>query len=139
MSEQLLSDTETQLYYFGLYRALKRYRLAILLGWAIVVLGVSSIVIGCRLAGLQSLLELALSVCTTAAGLGLVQLGISSLGEYVRLLMQSAADAKRGEGGVMEEIIRLMEDIDQGGWQEALSALKKLEGMATTHGLPPLP
>jgi hypothetical protein len=137
MSDSHDEDEELQFYYYGLFRALKRYRFATVLGWLIVVIGCASVPVGCNLVGTLSLIDLALSCSTLLSGLALVQQGISSLEAYITVPFP-AGDAQREPRVWVHELIQLMKDVDDGGWQEAMAAIRRMKDMAATHGLPAL-
>jgi len=134
------SDQDLQFYYFGLYAALKRYRTATLLGWLIVLVGCVSVPLGWNVARSHGMIDIALSVCTVAAGLAVVSLSISALETYLNVPFRGKNEGNGVDDRaiVIEEIILLMKDIDHGGWQEAYAAIGKLKTMETRHGLPPL-
>ena len=138
MSETSQENAALQFYYFGLYRALKRYRVSIILGWTIVCVGCASIPLGWRFFGFQGIVDISLSCCTVLAGIALVQLGVSSLDVYIRIPFPREDHAGTLPRTAMDEITRVMEDIERGGWHEAHSAMNKLKGMEATHGLPAL-
>jgi hypothetical protein len=127
-----------EFYYVGLYRALKRYRFATVLGWLIVLLGCASVPLGCGYAGEHGLIDLALSCCTIVSGLALVQQGISSLAAYVRIPFPVTGDTDAASRPWVGELVQLMKDVDDGGWQDAHAAIRTLKAMAVTHGLPGL-
>lgn len=127
-----------QFYYFGLYRALKRYRFATVLGWVIVFIGCASVPLGCELVGTHALTDLTLSCCTVVAGLTLVQQGISSLAEYINVPFPTDDGTGTIPRAHVDELVQLMKDVDEGGWQEAHAAIRTLKEMATTRGLPAL-
>jgi hypothetical protein len=39
---------------------------------------------------------------------------------------------------IIREIVKLMKDVYDGGWQEANAALRRLKAMETAYGLPAL-
>jgi hypothetical protein len=39
---------------------------------------------------------------------------------------------------VLFEIIEIMKDVDEGGWQEAYAAIDRMEALRTKYGLPAL-
>jgi len=131
-----LSETELRYYYFGFYRILRRYRIAILLGWTVVVVGCASVPLGWSLGRPGGVLEIGLSCATLAAGLALVSQTISGLESYVRISVPSVGNG--GQHPVIDEITALMTDVDQGGWTEARTALEHLMGLESRYGLPPL-
>ena len=89
------------------------------------------------LLGLTVIVALAAAV----AGLSLVHQSVAALDQYVRVPFPG------GEAGTCPEEIapgivecmRLMEEIDRGGWQEAFAALRALGEMKERFAFPPLP
>lgn len=134
------SQEELEFYYHGLYRALRRFRIMTILGWTVVALGIASIPMGWRSGQIHGLLDLALSGSTVLAGLALVQQSVAFLAAYLRVPFPAATDGDGSDqpSGVVHEIRELMKDLDEGGWQEAYSAIGKLKEMQSRYSLPPL-
>jgi hypothetical protein len=133
-----LSEEELQFYYYGFYAALKRYRIATVLGWIIVLAGTASVPLACESGMPHGLMDIVLSAGTIAAGLGLVSQSISSLQSYVNVSFpRTNREGKENEASAaVQEIVRLMKDVDEGGWQEASAAMRRLKELETTHGFP---
>jgi hypothetical protein len=136
-----MSDAEMEYYYRGLYRVLGRYRTLTLMGWAFVVAGLASIVLGWRYGTPHGLMDVLLSSLTIAAGVALVFQSVASLDAYVRIPVL-ALQGKSSEAEapvVVKEILEVVREIESGGWQEAYLAVRKLRELGTLHGLPHLP
>ncbi|MER3523918.1 MAG: hypothetical protein C4326_07580 [Ignavibacteria bacterium] len=131
-----MSDPELQYFYFGFYRVLRRYRTTSLVGWAIVLLGCLSIPFGWRLSRPSALVEIALTGLTILAGLVVVWQNLSALEQYLRVPFP--VDASSTADGALSEIRELMNEVDEGGWQEAYAALGRLNELQQKFGLPKL-
>jgi hypothetical protein len=140
MSSVPPSQAELEFYYYGLYRALRRYRMMTILGWTVVALGIASVPLGWRYGQIHGLLDLALSGSAVVAGLALVQQSVASLETYLRVPFPPAGDSDGADqpSTAVNEIRQLMKDLDEGGWLEAYGAIGKLKEMQSRHGLPPL-
>lgn len=137
MSTPLPNDSELQFLYFGLFRALQRYRTTTLLGWGIVLIGFASIPLGWNTGSVHGLVDLALSASTMLAGLLAVQQSTVWLESYVRIRFPLATDRPEATSFV-SEAVGLMKDIDEGGWQEAYAAIGRLRQFEKKYGLPQL-
>jgi hypothetical protein len=135
----MLREHELQYYYFGFYRALKRYRSASLLGWSIVFLAMISVPFGWNLGRTAVFIEVVLTLLTILAGLALVWHTISALEEYVRIpFAQSETRPDAALSPLLKEIQSLMKEVDDGGWQEAYAAIGTLKAMEEKYALPKL-
>src|SRR5512147_994689 len=125
---------ELDFFYFGFHAVLRPYRTMTVLGWAIVALGATSIPLSWRLGTPHGILDTALSLRTILPYLLVVQQCITSLSSYVRVPFRER------EGGIpahdatpppahpaLQAIEQLMRDVDEGGWQEAITAIRTLE------------
>lgn len=131
-----MTDDELQYFYFGFYRILRRYRSTSILGWVIVLCGCLSVPFGWNLGRPAGVIEVLLTVLTILAGLSLVWQNISALQEYIRI---SFPRSSAGEPGLARvEIQIIMKEVDDGGWQDAYSAIEKLKEMQLKHALPKL-
>jgi hypothetical protein len=140
MSTPPPNDRELGFYYFGLYRVLIRYRRMTILGWCVVALGIASIPLGWESGQRHGIIDLGLSFAAIVAGLALVQQSVASLSSYISVQFPSSIleDGTVSEHEAISEVVQLMKDIDEGGWQEAYAAIGKLKEMETTYSLPPL-
>ena len=131
-----LSESEVRYYFTGFYKALRRYRLLTMVGWIVVVIGCASFPVGWSVGRPGGLVEIVLSCATTFAGLGLVWQSISSLEAYIRIAIPAQHNGERHP--VVIRILEIMLDVDEGGWQEAHAAIRRLEELQPTFSLPPL-
>ena len=129
-----LSDAELRYYYLGFHKALKRYRAITIIGWIVVVIGCVSFPVGWSVGRPGGLIEIALSCATVVAGLGLVSQSISSLDAYIRIVLPFAPNGEQHP--VIHEVVEIMKDVDDGGWQEAYVAIKKMEELQSKYALP---
>lgn len=129
---------ELEFYYFGFYAVLRRYRTMTVLGWAIAALGVASIPISWRLGTPHGIMDTALSLGTILAGLLVVQQCVTSLSSYVRVPFREREAGAPPAHPALQAIEQLMRDVDEGGWQDAFTAIRTLERMQDEYGLPPL-
>jgi len=131
-----LSDNDLRYYYFGFHKALKRYRLMTIIGWVVVAIGCVSFPVGWSVGRPSGLIEIVLSCATVVAGLGLVSQSISSLESYMRISLPFVHDGEQHP--MLFEIVEIMKDVDEGGWQEAYAAIDRMEALRAKHGLPAL-
>lgn len=129
------SEMELRYFYFGFHRALKRYRSMTIIGWLVVIIGCLSFPIGWSVGRHGGIIEIMLSCATIVAGLGLVSQSISSLEGYVKIVLPIKTEGDRHP--LVHEVVDLMRDVDEGGWQEAYAAIRKVETLQTRYGLPP--
>lgn len=138
MTTATLSNSEIQFYYAGLYKVLKRYRFATILGWCIVVTGFAGFLVGWNVSGNVGLTTLLLPAVTIAGGLTLVYQSVAFLESYTRISVPSAEEGDTEVSALRREFQQLLKDIDNGGWQDAYAAIGRLKELETRHGLPPL-
>jgi len=133
---KLLSEAQLRYYYLGFHKALKRYRTITIVGWIVVAIGCVSFPVGWSVGRPGGLLEIALSCATVVAGLGLVSQSISSLDAYIRITLPFAHNGEQHP--MIHEVVEIMKDVDDGGWQDAYTAIMKIEDLGTRFGLPKL-
>jgi hypothetical protein len=133
---ELLSDAELRYYYFGFHEALKRYRTITIIGWMVVVIGCVSFPVGWSVGRPGGIVDIALSFATVVAGLGLVWQSISSLDAYIRIVLPFVHNGEQHP--MIHEVAEIMKDVDDGGWQEAYAAIRKMEDLQSKYGLPAL-
>lgn len=140
MAEAHLTGSDLEYYYTGLYRVLKRFRFMTLLGWIVVLAGVAGIPLGWEFGRWHGLIDLLLCCSTIVAGLALVQQSVVSLDAYVTVPFRpSPGDDEGGSTHrAVDEIVLLLKEIEEGGWQDAYAAVRKLRDIGSAHGLPPL-
>jgi hypothetical protein len=132
----MLTDAELQYFYFGFYKALKRYRLTSIAGWSVVLLGCLSVPFGWNLGRATGVTEVFLTLLTVFAGLTVVWQNIAALEQYVRIPFPDSSETQALS--VVQDIRDLMKEVDEGGWQDAYDAIGKLKEMQAKHNLPPL-
>ncbi len=132
-----ITEAEMSFYYHGFLSALRRYRALALIGWAAVAAGFLFLMLDWRAEATHGLLDIALSVLTMTAGVGLVQAGVASLDAYVRIPAREL-QGKRGEvpPAPLGEILELMGEVATGGWQEAFAAIRRLRAIGRSSGFP---
>ena len=123
-------------YYFGFHSALIRYRALTMLGWAVTALGAVGLLFAWHDG--SDLFAFALAVGAAVAGIALVQGSVAALDQYVRVPFPVPGEFQGEIAGGIAECARLMEEIDRGGWQEALAALRALGLMHERFSFPPL-
>ena len=138
MNETVPGPGETEFYYHGFYRALRRYRMATITGWIIVFAGIAGIPLGWNTGSMHGALDMVLCGGTIIAGLLAVSEAVSFLGAYVAVPFPAlhAAEGAGPEEGLVAEIRVIMKDVDRGGWQEAYAAIGMLERLGVRYGLP---
>lgn len=138
MSTAALSNIEIQFYYTGLYKVLKRYRFATVLGWCMVAAGFAGFLVGWNVSGNAGLSTFLLPAITIAGGLTLVHQSVTFLESYTRISVPATEGEEREASAIRLEFQQLLRDIDNGGWQDAYAAIGRLKEMETRYGLPPL-
>ena len=130
-----ISEAELAYYYHGFLSALRRYRSLAVIGWVVAAAGFLSLILGWRTETSHGLLDIALSVLTLTAGVGIVQAGVASLDAYVRVPVREL-QGKRGEvpPPPVVKILELMAEVAAGGWQEAFAALRQLRAIGKASG-----
>ncbi len=128
-----MTDDELKYFYFGFERVLRRYRSTSLLGWSIVLVGCLSIPLGWNLGRATGAIDVLLTVLTILAGLSLIWQNISALQEYVRISFPRSTDEPEP---VRMELQGIMKEVDDGGWQEAYTAIEKLNEIQIKYALP---
>lgn len=140
MPDRSPSQSELQYYYHGLFKVLTRYRLATIIGWLVVLVGLVGVPLGWEFGRPHGLVDIGLSAFTIFAGLTVVQQAVVSLSAYVTIPVQglTASDSSSELPASVKEIIEMMKEVEEGGWQEAYASIRKLQEMQATYGLPPL-
>lgn len=114
------ADPDVAFWLLGFLAALRRYRRVTMIGWLIAAGGALSLLVRWRAEGVLGLVDVLLSSAMVAGGVLLVHYGIEGLTAFIR----TALSAMNPEAN--DELRSLMEDVDQGGWQEAFAALRRL-------------
>ena len=118
------ADPGVAFWMLGFLGALKRYRRVTMIGWVIAAGGALSLLLRWRAEGVPGLIDVLLSAAMVAGGVLLVHYGIEGLTAFIR----TALGTMHPESP--DELRSLMEDVDQGGWQEAFAALRRLRRVA---------
>lgn len=132
------TNEELHFYYFGLYRVLKRYRVATVLGWLIVGLGAVTVPFGWGSGSPHEIFDIGLSALTITAGLAVVSFAVTFLSSYVTVTFPATHGGDGGEQNapVVLECQSLMAEIERGGWQDAFHALGRLKEFQVRYSLP---
>jgi hypothetical protein len=127
-----ISDSQfVDFYVHGFRRALLRYRLFVIIGWAVTALGAFGLFGSCQGIDRGDLLVIAIPVVTMAAGIIAVHVSITALESYVTTPFP-LPDEGEIEEGVRKKVVaceELMNDVETGGWKEAFEAIGKLEAL----------
>ena len=130
------SNIELRFYYFGFVKALKRYKTTTILGWLIAAIGCASFPLGWSMGRPGGIVEIALSCAVIVSGLGLVWQGIVTLEGYIRIALPGGNDGMQHP--MVHQVLEIMKEVDDGGWQEAYAAIGKVEALTEAYALPPL-
>lgn len=130
-----LSEVEFRYYCSGFHRALKRYRAMTIIGWVVVVIGCASFPVGWSLGRHAGIIEIVLSCMVIVAGLAIVWQSISSLESYTNIVLPASHIDEMHP--MVREVLEIMKDVDDGGWQEAYGAMRKMEKLQAKHSLQP--
>ena len=131
-----LSEPELEYYYFGFSRILKSFRTITLLGWGIVLIGAVSLPLGWRFGQPHGLIDVALSIATTLAGVLVVQQGVAALASYINIPFDDRPGSGEDRHPAVKEIRALMKEIDDGGWWEANGGIQGLKEIGAKFELP---
>jgi hypothetical protein len=133
-----VQDPALEFFYFGFYRALRRFRTMAIAGWCVVAAGSAGCALRWETVWRGDLITGALCALLAAAGILLVQQSVSELSAYVRIPFPrpSGTTGVEGERAVIGELERLLEDVESGGWREAVWALAELRTLGARYGLP---
>lgn len=132
-------DPALEFYYFGFYRALRRFRVTTVAGWCVATAGVAAIVLRWEPVWSGDLAGGLLCALLVAAGVLLVQQGVSELTWYTHIpfpVTTPGNDEEVHMQGAVAELSGIMEGVKEGGWQDALQALAALRGVAERYHLP---
>jgi len=140
MTSPVPTDDELRFYYFGFYTVLKRYRSMTLLGWLVVAVGLMSFMLAWNVGREHGIVDTMLACGCASAGLALVQNSVASLSSYVAVPFRSTVGSTGDTEQVpaVREMVALMKGVDEGGWQDAYTAIRKLKELESTYGLPSL-
>jgi hypothetical protein len=126
-----LSHSQQAFYIHGFLAALRSYRRTTIIGWTVAAAGALSVPVGWSMPSTHGTLDLALSCLTVIAGVVLVTQSLSMLERYVTTPF--GADEKIGNPEVSPDaifLIGIMHDVENGGWEDAIAAIRKVEDFA---------
>ncbi len=132
-------DPALEFYYFGFYRALRRFRATTVAGWCITAAGVAAVALRWEPVWSGDLAGGLLSALLVAAGILLVQQGVGELSSYTHIRfppMSAGNEEERNTQSAVSELSTIMEGVEEGGWQDALQALGTLRGVGERYHLP---
>jgi hypothetical protein len=139
MLEQSARDPALDFFYFGFFQALRRFRFFTMTGWLLAGAGVGAIALRWGPVWSGDPVSIVLCGLLFTGGIVIVQASIAALGSYVRIPFPppppGSADMEHLQA--VEEILPLLKEVDEGGWQEAFRAMVSLREIGSRHGLPP--
>jgi len=139
MLERVAQDPALHFFYFGFFQALRRFRTFTIAGWLLAGSGVGAIALRWEPVWSGDLASVMMCVFLFAGGVATVHVNLSALMSYVRVPFPPP-DAGGGSGDsadAVREILPLMKEVDEGGWQEAFRAMESLRAIGVRYGLPP--
>lgn len=139
MLEHTAQDPALDFFYYGFFHALRRYRFFTMTGWLLAGAGVGAIALRWGPVWSGDIVSLVLCGLLFAGGIVIVQASIVALGSYVRIPFPPPQPGSANVGSLqaVQEILPLMKEVDEGGWQEAFRAMVSLRLIGSRHGLPP--
>ena len=132
-------DPALEFYYFGFYRTLRRFRITTVSGWCVAAAGVAAIALRWEPVWSGDLAGGLLCALLIAAGILLVQQGVSELSWYTRVpfpLPPGGDDGGEGIRDAVPELSDIMKSVEAGGWQDALQAIAALREVGERYQLP---
>ncbi len=132
-------DPALEFYYFGFYRVLRRFRVTTVAGWCVAAAGVAAIMLRWEPVWSGDLAGGLLCALLVAAGVLLVQQGVSELTSYTSIPFPVTPDGNDEQvhmQSAVSELSGIMEGVEEGGWQDALQALAALGGVGERYHLP---
>jgi hypothetical protein len=138
MPDMPVRDPALEYFYFGFYRALRRFRAATLLGWCVAGAGIAALALRWDPVWSGDLVGGILCGLLIVAGISLVQQSVTELSYYAQIPFPHppATDGDEGISLAVAELAGIMEDVEEGGWQDAIRALTALRAVGEQHGLP---
>jgi hypothetical protein len=138
MPDESVRDPALDYFYFGFYRALRRFRASTVTGWCVTGAGIAALALRWDSVWRGDLTGGILCGLLIGAGILLVQQGVTELSQYTEIpfphpRVPGGSDA---EGRTVTELAGLMEEVGKGGWQEAVHALATLRAVGEQFGLP---
>ncbi len=132
-------DPALDYFYFGFHRALRRFRATTVAGWCVAGAGVAAVALRWDPLWRGDLAGGILCGVLVVAGILLVQQGVTELSWYIHVPFPrppAGEEETANTQSAVEELSRIMEDVEDGGWQDALQALADLRGIGERYGLP---
>jgi hypothetical protein len=138
MPELPVRDPALEYFYFGFYRALRRFREATVAGWCIAGAGVALFALRWEPVWSGDLAGGLLCALLIVAGILLVQQSVAGLTCYAHIPfpLPSAVDDDEGSSRAVAELAGVVKDVEEGGWQDAMHALAVLRSIGERYGLP---
>jgi hypothetical protein len=139
MLERSAQDAAREFYYFGFFRALQRFRTFTIIGWILAASGVAAMVLRWAPFWTGDLTALVLCALLIASGIVIVHVNVAALTAYLQIPFPPL---KPDEGNTefadaVGEIVPLMKEVDEGGWQDAFRVLHSLRAIGVRYGFPP--
>jgi hypothetical protein len=137
MPDMPVRDPALEYFYFGFYRALRRFRAATVAGWCVAGAGFAALALRWEPVWSGDLTGGILCGLLIVAGISLVQQGVTELSYYVQIPFPHppATDGAEGNSRAVAELAGVMEDVEEGGWQDAVRALTSLRAFGEQYGL----
>jgi hypothetical protein len=136
MPDAGVQDPALEFFYFGFYRALRRFRAATIAGWCVAAAGIAVCALRWDAVWRGDLATAGLCGLLIVAGVLLVQQSVTELSLYVRIPFPRPSEPEPGAGGAIGELALLLADVDGGGWQEAVRALAEVRTLGARYSLP---
>jgi len=132
-------DPALEYFYFGFFRALRRFRAVTVAGWCVAGAGFAAVALRWDPVWSGDLAGGVLCGLLVVAGILLVQQGVSELSWYTRIpFPRPPAEGDDGgkPEGALAELSDIMDGVDDGGWQDAVQALAALRRVGEHYDLP---
>jgi len=138
MPDAPVRDPALEYFYFGFYRALRRFRAATVAGWCVTGAGVAALALRWDPVWRGDLTGGLLCGLLICAGIFLVQQSVTDLWHYAQIpFPRPPANGEAQEHGrAVAELAAVMNDVEAGGWQDAMRALSALRAVGERFGLP---
>lgn len=139
MLERVAQDPALNFFYFGFFHALRRFRTFTIAGWLLAGSAVGAIALRWGPVWSGDLASVLVCALLFTGGVAIVHVNLTALMSYVRVPFPPP-DAEGGNvqcAEAVREILPLMKEVDEGGWQEAFRAMESLRSIGARFGLPP--
>ena len=123
-----MAESDVAEYIRSFSASLRRFRTTTIFGWLITTAGFISLAMGWRAESFHEILDLALSCLAMVAGVTVVHVSVQALEGYVQVAMRALQGEPVNHTGTGQsaELLTLMREVRDGGWQEAFTALRKV-------------